>query len=86
MNETTPARAAASVLSDGELSAALGLWHRLRDDDGTLVETVARAIADSIDGGPFSDREWRDAFDDGVREVYRDAAAAAIEALRGEAK
>jgi hypothetical protein len=44
------------------------------------VERVARAIADSLDGGPFSDREWQQAFDEGVREMYREAAAAAIAA------
>jgi hypothetical protein len=68
----SPAREAAAVLSDRELSAALVLWYRLRDDDGTLVETVARAICPGI---------YCESHDE-----CRDDAAAAIEAVRGEVR
>ena len=50
----------------------------------SLTERVARVILDELDGGPFSDREWRDAFDKGVRDLYRAAADAAIAVMRGE--
>jgi hypothetical protein len=70
----SPAREAAAVLSDGELSAALGLWHRLRDEDGTLRETLTSAVLD----------RWRSLRgDERCLEASRAFADAAIEALRG---
>jgi hypothetical protein len=80
-NPPTPARAAAAVLSDAELSDALGLWYRLRDDDGTLVETVARALYAGVGyTRPWSELNvWR-------RQVWLDDAAVAIEAVRGEVR
>lgn len=49
-------------------------------DRDVAIERMARAIADSLDGGPFSDREWQQAFDEDVRAMYRDAASAALDA------
>jgi hypothetical protein len=63
-------------------AATLARFDAAADADESAVEKVARAIADSLDGGPFSDREWRQAFDEDVRAMYRDTARAAIDAMR----
>lgn len=94
MTALSPAREAAAVLSDRELSDALGLWYRLRDEDGTLRETVARAIAEEecahvLHQGQWCSCGWQVPSGDPAWVVRahehrcRTNADAAIEALRG---
>lgn len=44
-----------------------------------MVERVARAIAEEINGGKFDDARW---YNDDQRDVHRRRARAAIEAMR----